>query len=227
MSKRLMSDAEIKRRKKLQGHISQTTGALGLTSLAAFTASKTPGAKFMSKTPRLRRIASAVDTKKAENIALGTSTAGAGIGGAGSFNFAAYTNAESRKRTQPVKKNDPFNIEKLGGPKVRLQSISYNDEDSKGYVRHRDPDTMVSHYKGKSLILRRPKYQVVAAPSQKAGKNARAEISPNFRMRKDAAKRIADAYEAKSKKVTFSDGSTYKHRVGKSANTSAFGVVHD
>jgi hypothetical protein len=103
-----MSDAELRRRKKLQGHISQTTGVLGLTSLAAFGASKVPGSKVMAKTPKLRRIANRIDTKKAENIALGTSTTGAGIGGAGSFNFAAYTNAESRKRKQgmtTVKKN--------------------------------------------------------------------------------------------------------------------------
>lgn len=98
MASRIMSDAEIRRRKKLQGRISQTTGTLGLTSLAAYGTSKIPGAKFMAKTPKLRRIASSIDTKKAKDIALGTSTAGAGIGGAGSYNFAAYTNAESRKR---------------------------------------------------------------------------------------------------------------------------------
>jgi len=108
--KRIMSDAEIKRRKKLQSHISETTGALGLASLGAFSASKLPAAKFMSKTPRLRRLASSVNTKKMENIALGTSTAGAGIGGAGSFNFAAYTNAESRKKKPVVKSYEPEGV---------------------------------------------------------------------------------------------------------------------
>ena len=107
---RLMSDAEIRRRKKLQGHISQTTGTLGLASLGAYTASKIPGAKVLTKTPRLRRLGAsrainAINPKKAEGAALGLSTAGAGIGGAGSYNFAAYTGAESRKRKmQPVKK---------------------------------------------------------------------------------------------------------------------------
>jgi hypothetical protein len=99
---RTMSDAEIRRRKKLQGHISQTTGALGLASLGAFAASKVPAAKVLTKTPKLRRLAagpvSRINPKKAENIALGTSTAAGGIGGAGAFNFASYTGAESKKR---------------------------------------------------------------------------------------------------------------------------------
>lgn len=106
---RVMSDAEIRRRKKAQGHISQTTGALGLASLGAFGASKMPGAKMLAK-PGLRRIGSAanrVNPEKAKGAALGLSTAGAGIGGAGSFNFASYTNAESRKKrpAMPVTKS--------------------------------------------------------------------------------------------------------------------------
>lgn len=101
-----MSDAEIKRRKKAQGRISQTTGALGLASLGAFSASKIPGSKAAKLVPMARKI----NPKKAENIALGTSTAGAGIGGAGSFNFAAYTNAEGRKR-KPVTKSAPSPFE--------------------------------------------------------------------------------------------------------------------
>jgi hypothetical protein len=104
---RAMSDAEIRRRKKLQGHISQTTGALGLASLGAFGASKIPAAKILTKTPRLRRLGAsravnAINPEKAKNAALGLSTTGAGIGGAGSFNFAAYTGAESKKRQRPV-----------------------------------------------------------------------------------------------------------------------------
>lgn len=105
MAKELMSDAEIRRRKKLQGVTARTTGVLGLTSLGAFGASKIPGAKLMTKTPKLRRIAAGVNEKRMKEVALGTSTAGAGIGGAGSFNFAAYTSAESRKRNQ-IKKSE-------------------------------------------------------------------------------------------------------------------------
>jgi len=103
MASRIMSDAEIRRRKKIQGAVSRTTGTLGLASLGAFGASKIPGAKFMTKTPRLRRVAASINTKKAKDTALGLSTAGAGIGGAASYNFAAYTNAEGRKRG-PIKK---------------------------------------------------------------------------------------------------------------------------
>jgi hypothetical protein len=109
---RIMSDTEIKRRKRLQGHISQTTGTLGLASLGAFGASKIPAAKVLTKTPRLRRIGAspivnAINPEKAKNASIGLSAASGGIGGAGAYNFAAYTNAESRKRKQvvPVKKD--------------------------------------------------------------------------------------------------------------------------
>jgi len=104
---RVMSDTELRHRKKIQGRISQATGALGLASVGAFGASKLPGAKVLTKTPALRRLGASramnsIDPKKAKDAALGLSTAGAGIGGAGSFNFASYTNAESRKRKQAV-----------------------------------------------------------------------------------------------------------------------------
>jgi hypothetical protein len=105
MAGRIMSDAEIKRRKKIQGAVSRTTGTLGLASLGAFTTARlggkgTSALKAQKAIPALKRINPAV----ADKVALGTSTAGAGIGGASSFNFAAYTSAEGRKR-QPVKKN--------------------------------------------------------------------------------------------------------------------------
>jgi hypothetical protein len=97
---RLMSDAEIRRRKKLQGTISHATGALGLTALggtllATKTGSKGTKAAFKA-VGRSRPKA-----LKPKNLKRGTApilATGAGIGGAGSFNFAAYTNAESRKR---------------------------------------------------------------------------------------------------------------------------------
>jgi|SRR5262245_6448818 len=101
-AKRIMSDTEIRRRKKLQGHISQTTGTLGLASLGAFAAAKVPGTKIANKTPKLRRVMNRIPTKKAETAALGLSTASGGIGGAGAYNFAAYTGAESRKRKQAM-----------------------------------------------------------------------------------------------------------------------------
>lgn len=102
-----LNEKQIAQRKKVQGKIAQTTGALGLTSLGAFGASKLPSSKTAVKAiPKLKKI----NPRKAENVALGTSTAGAGIGGAGAFNFASYTNAEGKK----VKKSaDGFGSEDL------------------------------------------------------------------------------------------------------------------
>lgn len=96
-----MSDAEIRRRKKIQSASSRAGGTLGLTALGAFGASKVPGSRVASKLGRLNKI----NPKKMENIALGASTAGAGIGGAASFNFASYTSAEAKKRQRkPIAK---------------------------------------------------------------------------------------------------------------------------
>ena len=108
---RLMSDAEIKRRKKVQGRISQTTSTLGLAGVtvgtAAVLASKKPGSlKRMRKLPGQEKLTA----DKLKDAGLYTSLASGGIGGVGGYNFAAYTNAESRKRTmiqpkKPVKKS--------------------------------------------------------------------------------------------------------------------------
>lgn len=103
-----MSDAEIRRRKKLQGHISQTTGALGLTALggtllATKTGSNATKQAFKAVNMTRPSFLKPKKLKKATAPLLATS---AGIGGAGSFNFASYTAAEGRKRKmqQPVKK---------------------------------------------------------------------------------------------------------------------------
>ena len=101
---RNMSDAEIKRRKKLQGHISQTTGALGLTALGGtLLATKGGGratkAAFKAVGAKRPGVLKPKKLGKATAPILATS---AGIGGAGAFNFASYTNAESRKRKQAV-----------------------------------------------------------------------------------------------------------------------------
>jgi hypothetical protein len=249
---RIMSDAEIRRRKKAQGHLSQTTGALGLTSLGAFGASKLPGAKVLTKTPTLRRIGASktlnrIDPKKAKDFALGTSTAGAGIGGAGSFNFAAYTNAESRKRgpnTKVKKSFSPFEdgfagtegssevileeISKLGSPKVKMQEIDRYERrgDTTTHIR---PDTQTTYYKGKSLILRRPKYQAVVMNQSKKprkGSEYSMRVTPNTRIDAKHAKTVHEAYQGKKKKIDYGNGSALKHEIGKSA-ASAFGVVHD
>lgn len=104
MAKALMSDTELRRRKKLQGQISRTTSTLGLggaaVGTAAVLASKKPGTlKHIRKIPGLKR----ASEQGLKDTGLYTGLASGGIGGVGGYNFAAYTNAESRKRT--VKKN--------------------------------------------------------------------------------------------------------------------------
>src|SRR5678815_4370214 len=109
---RLMSDAEIKRRKRVQGHVSQATGALGLAALGGTLAASRGGRNTLRKIPALQskiKKPPPLDPKRdkikgAVTPVLATS---AGLGGIGSFNFAAYTNAESRKRQQkkPVVKS--------------------------------------------------------------------------------------------------------------------------
>ena len=108
---RLMSDAEIKHRKKVQGHVSQATGALGLAALGGTLAASRGGRTALRKIPKLEHKIKAPGPKDPDrdkikgaiNPILATS---AGLGGLGSFNFASYTGAESRKRNmQPVKKD--------------------------------------------------------------------------------------------------------------------------
>lgn len=103
---RSMSDAELRHRKKIQGRISQTTSTLGLTGVgiggAAVLASKKPGAlRAMQKLPKAKNLSA----DKLKDAGLYTSLASGGIGGVGGYNFAAYTNAES-KRKQPVRKSE-------------------------------------------------------------------------------------------------------------------------
>lgn len=110
MTKPLMSDAEIRRRKKIQGGVSRTTSTLGLGGLAvggtALAARKPKVLGTLKKLPGMQN----VDENKLKDIGLYTSLASGGIGSVGGYNFAAYTNAESRKRRpvvpkKPVKKN--------------------------------------------------------------------------------------------------------------------------
>lgn len=89
-----LTSTEIKQKKKTQSKVAQTTGALALGGLGAFTASKLPNStRAVKAVPRLKKI----NQKKAENVALGLSTTSGGIGGVGSFNFAQYTKAEAER----------------------------------------------------------------------------------------------------------------------------------
>lgn len=98
-----MSDAEIRRRKKVQGNISHTTSTLGLGALAttgvAALAARKPGVlRAVQKIPKLGK----VTPQKMKDTAVTTGLISGGIGGVGGYNFASYTNAESRKRQRPM-----------------------------------------------------------------------------------------------------------------------------
>lgn len=102
---RLMSEAEQRRRQKLQSKIGRTTstlglGALGVTGLAA-AASKKPG--MLKSIPKLKN----AHPDKLRNVAINTGIVSGGIGGVGGFNQASIYSAESRRRKQavPVKKS--------------------------------------------------------------------------------------------------------------------------
>jgi hypothetical protein len=140
MAKELMSDAEIRRRKKLQGHISQTTSTLGLTGLgitgaSALAARKTPGgAKVLGTLRKVPGMKNATP-EKMKNTAINTGIVSGGIGGLGGFNFASYTGAESKKRQraiQPVKKELGMDMGYYGeeGRPIKLPEIKVPIEKS-------------------------------------------------------------------------------------------------
>src|SRR6478609_4041632 len=108
MAKELMSDAEIRRRKKLQATSSKVGGTIGLTALGGTLVASRGGRNTLRKIPKLKGHLAAPPPKdpnrdKIKGAITPLLATGAGIGGVSAFNFAAYTNAESRKRKQ-VKK---------------------------------------------------------------------------------------------------------------------------
>lgn len=123
MASRIMSDAEIRRRKKGQAILSETTGALGLAALGGTLAASRRGRTTLRKIPKLKEKVAAPKPKDPNRDKIKDATTpilatAAGLGGIGSFNFGAYTNAESRKRprpVQPVKKNNVFENEGVFG----------------------------------------------------------------------------------------------------------------
>lgn len=80
------------KKKRLQAHLSEVTGGLGITALGALGASKVPGVR---------------GTRAAKHLTgyvTPALTASAGIGGAGSFNFARYTRKEADAQDRSVGK---------------------------------------------------------------------------------------------------------------------------
>jgi hypothetical protein len=257
MANRIMSDAEIKRRKKVQGHISQTTSTLGLTGLGLLGA----GAALKKKPGMLRKIpkysgrtdnqVKAVGNKigdQAKNIGV----VSGGIGGVGGYNFAAYTNAESRKRT-PVKKNDPFEISKFG---------NWKTIDQREQTQRRDRKVMRAAGAGAALGagVTAAAYNSDSKSFKRLGSNLKTADRVNRTMGlkaggrlKSAGKIVSGAAKAKKTVAAGVGGAalvgtaaavgagakgqhTYQqHKINqrrrqnfkKSSNESAFGIVHD
>jgi hypothetical protein len=180
----LMSDAEIRRRKKLQGQISHTTSTMGLSALgvtgAAALAARKPGVlRAVQKIPKLHN----VTPQKMKETAVTTGLISGGIGGVGGYNFAAYTGAESRKRKlAPVKKGMYMGLE-MGhygeeGHPVELPEIKVpiekawtpvaNNYDSEG-ARHK----RAKGYQGAALVGSGAAGAYAASEGTKAVKTAR------------------------------------------------------
>jgi hypothetical protein len=114
VSKPLISDAEIRRRKKIQARTSQATGALGIGALGAQIASTKTGGAAGAKLAGLARVKNPTKfgesvRARGEKVRVPLLATSAGIGSVASFNFARYTDAEARKR---VRKN--HNISAFG-----------------------------------------------------------------------------------------------------------------
>lgn len=165
--------------------------------------------------PGTEKVKSIKGIKRAATAKGGAVVVGAGIAG-------AAAGAEFQRR---VSKSDPFGVSKLGGPKVRFQEITSYSQGKNTTTQH-DADTVTTRYKGKSLILRRPKYQAIAHPSDaKLKRSSYASATPNHRTTREAAATLAAAHEKKSKTVKLGTHKV-KHVVAKADAVSAFGIDH-
>ena len=97
----LMSDAQLRRRKKAQAKFSEGSAIAGLTGLGLIAAK--PGLKrlpkIIGKIPQTKKAETGERwSKHAHNAAIYSGIAATGIGGAGSINFARIQNDEARRR---------------------------------------------------------------------------------------------------------------------------------
>lgn len=229
---KLPSNKRIARQKKAQAGFSLVGGTLGLAALA----SRGKAARIGSKV----RYAGVVDgermaakASKWKDRSTALTTAGAGVGGVGAYNFASYTNADAKKQ-QRLKKNldDPFEINKLGGPKFRGHAYTIHERDEKsGEQRTFHPTDLAVHPNGKSLILRRNKYKFSAYSEKGAsrvgtkGKEHYLQDSGRVKIAPKSAAKAIDAY-AQSKPKGKKKIAGYNVSVEKANSTSAFGIDH-
>lgn len=203
------TNKRIARQKQAQAKFSLAGGTLGLAALGTRgkASALTRAAKTSANGPKLLSAA-----QKWKDRSTGLTTVGAGIGGVGAYNFASYTSAEAKaqaKKKGPVAKmDDPFGISKLGSPKVKYQELTAYTQRGNTTTKH-DADTIENHYKGKSLLLRRPKYQAVGHPSKIEGKLKHGDYvsaTPNYRANKKAAVALHQAHQKKAKSVDLGEG---------------------
>lgn len=104
-------------------------------------------------------------------------------------------------------------------PKGRVQAFTVNRPLKDGGSKQMGVTDLTTHYKGKSLILRRPKYQVVGSPDRnlRHKKGDAIMLGPNQKMNPNAARQIHSAYKGGKKQVDMG-GVRYKHHVSKAYN---------
>lgn len=116
-----------------------------------------------------------------------------------------------RQRSRQVRKSlTPISAEevsKLGPAKVRFQGLATEDN-----ATHRvdQNDTLEVHSKGKSLILRRPKYQVVGYNSQamkNPGSRRLVGVTPNLKANKQGREYVHNFYQSGAKRKKYHDSS--------------------
>ena len=104
LAKRSMTDAQLSRRKKVQGHATQVTSAGGLTALGLLGASTLARRKGHIILPRkaaneAQRAGQLRLRRASQNVAIGTS----GLSGVAGFNSASISAEEARRKPSPVK----------------------------------------------------------------------------------------------------------------------------
>jgi hypothetical protein len=109
-------------------------------------------------------------------------------------------------------------VNKLGPPKVHYREANIIRHNPKKNTTTRyGVDQMETRSDGKSLILRRPKYESGGMPSKRPKTGDYVSISPRRRVATPDARRIARAYESNANTITLTGGHTLKHHaLGKS-----------
>jgi hypothetical protein len=117
-SKRVMSETELRHRRKVQGNIGRTTSTMGLTGLgmtgAALAARKSPGAlKAIQKIPKVGAKLGKTPEEvsgKLKGAAINTGLVSGGIGGVGGFNQASIYSDEAKRKKPVIKRGAPTGL---------------------------------------------------------------------------------------------------------------------